>query len=680
MQLRRIFTAVLALVALVAGLALTAPAAPAEAANNADFRADNIISDSVFFNSNTMSAGDIQNFLADKGRNCVAGSAPCIKDFRADSPSRPAQGAGHCGAYPGGTNELASTIIYKAAKACGINPQVLIVTLEKEQSLITGSRPSATRFAIAMGFDCPDTRACGSSSMGFEYQMYKAAWQFRQYTLTPNYFRYKPGNIAVQFNPNAACGSTIVNIKNQATANLYNYTPYQPNAAALRAGAGVGDSCSAYGNRNFFRFFTDWFGKTTTANNPVGGFSLQAEKGGFHVEGWALDPDDKTKSLRIDVYANGVGAGSFTANAWRPDIPVSYPGASNNLGMDASLDNEGGAQNICVYAINIGSGDNTLLGCKDLTIETASPHGGTSLDVQPGGVRLTGWTLDTDTKAALAVHVYIDGKGQQILANTSRPDVGRVFPGFGDNHGIDASFALSPGKHNLCAYGINVGRGSNKTLGCYDFTVENPNPFGGMDVTAMPGGAQLRGWTIDPNTTVPIQVHVYTDGKAQAVTTANANRTDVGRVYPKFGANHGIDTFLPMSAGTHQVCAYGINVNYGVNTLLGCSTVTVQSGSPFGGTDITPVAGGAQLRGWAIDPDTANPIQVHVYVDGAARAITANASRPDVGRAYPMYGSNHGIDTTLKLSRGTHQVCSYGINVGPGTNNLLACQTVNVTS
>ena len=51
-------------------------------------------------------------------------------------------------------------------------------------------------------------------------------------------------------------------IQNQATANLYYYTPYQPNAAALRAGYGEGDGCSAYGNRNFYQYFTDWFGAT----------------------------------------------------------------------------------------------------------------------------------------------------------------------------------------------------------------------------------------------------------------------------------------------------------------------------------------------------------------------------------------------------------------------------------
>ncbi len=59
-----------------------------------------------------------------------------------------------------------------------------------------------------------------------------------------------------------------VNIVNLATAALYDYTPYQPNAAALAAGYGTGDSCSSYGNRNFYLYFNDWFGTTIVANLP----------------------------------------------------------------------------------------------------------------------------------------------------------------------------------------------------------------------------------------------------------------------------------------------------------------------------------------------------------------------------------------------------------------------------
>src|SRR5690606_24427904 len=57
----------------------------------------------------------------------------------------------------------------------------------------------------------------------------------------------------------AKCGQSTVYVQNQATAGLYNYTPYQPNAALL---SGKPNSCSSYGNYNFFTIFGNWFGNT----------------------------------------------------------------------------------------------------------------------------------------------------------------------------------------------------------------------------------------------------------------------------------------------------------------------------------------------------------------------------------------------------------------------------------
>ena len=61
------------------------------------------------------------------------------------------------------------------------------------------------------------------------------------------------------------CGTSSVYIQNQATAGLYNYTPYQPNAAALANLYGTGDSCSAYGNRNIKSVRPHILGRRRTA-------------------------------------------------------------------------------------------------------------------------------------------------------------------------------------------------------------------------------------------------------------------------------------------------------------------------------------------------------------------------------------------------------------------------------
>jgi hypothetical protein len=243
------------------------PAVGADIVKTADlskFQAGNIMSDGVFFNSNTMSPAQIQSFLESKVPTCQAGYT-CLKDWYDTSRSTTADAM--CGAYSGGYAERASTIIYKVAQACGINPQVILATLQKEQGLVTHVWPSEWRYTIAMGQGCPDTAACDTRYYGFFNQVYGAAWQFKRYANPPgtsNYFNwYAPGKTwNVRWHPNAACGSSPVYIQNQATANLYYYTPYQPNAAAIRAGYGEGDGCSSYGNRNFYQYFMDWFGTT----------------------------------------------------------------------------------------------------------------------------------------------------------------------------------------------------------------------------------------------------------------------------------------------------------------------------------------------------------------------------------------------------------------------------------
>ena len=257
---------------------LTAAAPPARAADASTFDPGNIISNETFFNSAAMTADQIQAFLNQKVVNCIgANSQPCLKNFSQSTPSRAATSS--CSAYQG-ANESAASIIAKVANACGINPQVLIVTLQKERGLITKQSPTSGDYQISMGYGCPDTAPCDTDYYGFFNQVYNAASQFQRYTKNPTAWGYQAGRYnTIQFSPNAACGSSQVYIRNQATANLYIYTPYQPNASAMAHLYADGDACSAYGNRNFWAYFTDWFG------NPSNWLQTPSFEGGSFY-GW----------------------------------------------------------------------------------------------------------------------------------------------------------------------------------------------------------------------------------------------------------------------------------------------------------------------------------------------------------------------------------------------------------
>jgi hypothetical protein len=107
------------------------------------------------------------------------------------------------------------------------------------------------------------------------------------------------------------------------------------------------------------------------------------------------------------------------------------------------------------------------------------------------------------------------------------------------------------------------------------------------------------------------------------------------------------------------------------------------AGNPFGYLDgVVAGPGRVTASGWAIDPDTVGPGEVHVYVDGRGAAIvTANGSRPDVGAVFPGYGPDHGYTVGVSgLAAGSHTVCTYAINIASGTTNpLLGCRSTVVT-
>lgn len=241
------------------------------AVSTAGFNPGNIISDAVMSNYNSMSAAEIQSFLTSKN-SCQNTNEAYYRQLEAQYPNLDwhfENGHFVCLSEERfgdtwteiGTGQTAAEIIYQAAQDYKINPQVLLVLLEKEQSLITDTFPNSKQYRSATGYGCPDTAACSSKYYGFKNQIRNAAALFRN-VLDNGYSVYPertPG-VYVGYNPNAACGRSEVFIENRATAALYRYTPYQPNAAALNAGYGTGDSCSAYGNRNFYLYFHDWFG------------------------------------------------------------------------------------------------------------------------------------------------------------------------------------------------------------------------------------------------------------------------------------------------------------------------------------------------------------------------------------------------------------------------------------
>ncbi|MDN4614416.1 cell wall-binding repeat-containing protein [Leifsonia sp. F6_8S_P_1B] len=388
----RLGAALLTIAALVLAGGLAVKPEVAVAASAADFEPGYIISDANFYNGSALTAASIQSFLNAKVATCRAGYT-CLKDYRQTTTNRAADAM--CAAYTGAANETAATIIAKVGSACGISQKVLLVLLQKEQGLVTDTWPTTGQYQKATGFACPDTAACDPSTLGFYNQVYKAAWQFKRYGNPPGTsqsFTWIPvGKVsAIMWNePKTGCGAGNVLVQNKATAALYYYTPYQPNAAALANLYGTGDACSAYGNRNFWAFYSDWFGSPTSNSAPIGNYeSATLSTTAFTVSGWTIDPSLVNASINVQISWNtpsGTSTTTVAANRSRPDVGNAYPNAGAAHGFTASVPLKGDGQySACITAIAIAGNPsgNTSLGCKTLLHSSALNGSPTSSRVQ----------------------------------------------------------------------------------------------------------------------------------------------------------------------------------------------------------------------------------------------------------------------------------------------------------
>jgi hypothetical protein len=255
-------------VALVAGVVSVVPVERADAATE-PFDAGHLISDALMFDGASMSVAQIQSFLTSKVKKCSStAEVPCLKSYKADILAKPATSLRCLTDIAPKKKQSAAQIISTVALACDVSPRVLIVTLQKEQGLVTSTSPTKSKYKIATGYGCPDGSACDAEFFGFFNQVYWAARAFQAYRNGSNFPAYQPGIRNIDYHPDEVrCGSKSVNVQNVATTALYTYTPYTPNAKALANPYKTGDSCSSYGNRNFWLYYNDWFGNTGAGDN-----------------------------------------------------------------------------------------------------------------------------------------------------------------------------------------------------------------------------------------------------------------------------------------------------------------------------------------------------------------------------------------------------------------------------
>ena len=258
-----------------------------------------VIDDQIFNNVNAMDAGAINNFLNQFSGSCISPN----HGFSAPDPTGYNPSAG----FQYGGNVSAGQVIADAAHAYDISPQVLLATLQKEQSLVTGGNGcSAAAYTGAMGYGCPDGGASYSYSgvnlytingvtttsigqtcvntaakAGFSQQVIHGAWLLKfaeqrsegniswsivrgnwintddpqscySGPMTQGTWQVCPSGSRVFYDGFRTIDGQSVHMDTGATAALYDYTPH------------------ISGQQSFTNIFSGWFGApTSSANNYV---------------------------------------------------------------------------------------------------------------------------------------------------------------------------------------------------------------------------------------------------------------------------------------------------------------------------------------------------------------------------------------------------------------------------
>ncbi|MBT6034013.1 MAG: hypothetical protein HOH01_00285 [Candidatus Jacksonbacteria bacterium] len=218
----------------------------------ASFNKNFIVSDFDQFDKNSLSKSAIQTFLQSK--NSVLATTTDLFN---------------------GAVKKASQIIWEVAQEQTISPKFILYKLQNEQGLI--ERASATQKALdwALGYSCFGG-TCNEKYKGIGKQIDAGATTFRIYTNEASRFSYKVGKTST------TSDGYSVTPQNQATANLYIYTPFHG------SDSGIG------GNYSFWKVWTRYFGKQKYPDGTV----LRNSNGSL----WKIQNGEKREYISKTAY------------------------------------------------------------------------------------------------------------------------------------------------------------------------------------------------------------------------------------------------------------------------------------------------------------------------------------------------------------------------------------------
>jgi hypothetical protein len=311
-------------------------------------------------------------------------------------------------------------------------------------------------------------------------------------------------------------------------------------------------------------------------DDPFGALEWATDVGGaIRVSGWAVANSDYGQAgTRLFLDTDFVYHGS--ADQPRPDVQWAYPAFGPNTGYDATITAPAGKRLVCAWGVDRRNGNTAMLGMREVIVQ--GPFG--RLDaVQDVGdaIRLSGWAVANAANERAGIRIFLDTDFvYHGVAESPRPDIYGANPAYGPNTGFDVTINTTPGKHLVCAWGVDRKNGSLELLGTQEITIVG-HAWGKLEVARNRGGgiANVSGWAVDPHTPGQLSViRFLVDGTEVARAYPNVARPDVVASVPGANPNAGFDVDLVVGAGAHTICVEVQNTS-GQFDSTGCLGVTV---------------------------------------------------------------------------------------------------------
>jgi len=354
--------------------------------------------------------------------------------------------------------------------------------------------------------------------------------------------------------------------------------------------------------------------RTNTAN-PIGNLdsSVSNATGKVTVRGWSFDPNYPTTSNNVHIYIGGssgqpgaVGYDIGAANLTRPDVELAHPYAGSLHGFETTLTTSiTGTTQVCAYGINVGQGNNAMLGgsCKTVTIEsgptTPSAPAITSIAPSSGTLAVSFAPPASNGGSAITNYQYSTNGGTTWVTRSPAATTSPL-PITSLTNGSTYSIKLR------AINSVGVGESSSTTIATACTSPSAPaissinrgNTILGVNFTApvTTGGCPVVNYQYSTNggatwitrspvaTTTPLTITGLTNGTSYWVRLRGVNAAGAG--IASAAVNRSPTTTVPESPAISSVVPSNgaLTVNFTAPTDNGGATITNYSYSTNGGT------------------------------------------------------------------------------------------------